>query len=134
MILNVTPISLQWMFTKKIILNKLIPEKQLVLLEGNDDHITMVYFPFINQLKSLLDNKILNRKENLVINAQDPFGKYNSDDGLLGEVLTGSWYNKAYNNLFMDQNKDFLCPIIAYCDACQISDKSQYGAHSFKSS
>ena len=79
----------------------------------------------------MIDNPILNKKENLVINAQDPFGKYNSDDRLLGKVLTGSWYNKAYNNLIMDQNKDFLCPIIAYCDACQISDKSQYGAHSF---
>ena len=46
-------------------------------------------------------------------------------------MLTGSWYDKAYEHLIQDPEKDFLCPIIGYCDACQIYEKSQYGAHSF---
>ena len=105
------------------------PLRQKTYLEGHQDPIYTCYFLFFNQLQSSLNNTFLNNENNLVINKNNPYGKYENEENLLGELLTGSWYNKSYDHLIQDPEKDFLCPFIGYCDACKISEKSQYGAY-----
>jgi hypothetical protein len=47
----------------------------------------------MTQVQSLLDDSVLNRDENLVINSIDHFQKYFAPNSRLGECLSGSWYN-----------------------------------------
>jgi hypothetical protein len=51
------------------------------------DTINVTTFDFRCQLACLLDDPVLNRDENLVINAEDHFQKYVPPDGCLGEYF-----------------------------------------------
>src|SRR5207237_3097091 len=73
-------------------------------------------------LSSLMNNKELNQLDNLVVNTTDPFLKYESPNGMLGEVNSGHWYQVAYNNLVKDPSNDFLLPIIFAMDKTTISN------------
>ena len=99
------------------------PEEVEVSLPGTtaDESIKVTRFDFRTQLFSLLDDPVLNREENLVINPEDPFQKYRDPDGLLRECLSGSWYNHAWDEMEKDGNCDFMIPIIFYIDKTQIS-------------
>ena len=99
------------------------PEEVLVPLPGvsGEDNIKVTRFDFTTQLRSLLDDPVLNRDENLVINPEDHFQKYMSPDGRLGECLSGSWYNHAWNEMVKDGICDFMIPIILYIDKTQLS-------------
>jgi len=85
------------------------------------DTIKVTTFDFRQQLASLLDDPVLNRDENLVINTTDRFQKYIPPDGLLGECLSGSWYNHAWDTMVANGSCDFMIPIILYVDKTQIS-------------
>ena len=100
------------------------PEEVSVNLPGfknTVDVIKVTRFDFTTQLKSLLDDPVLNRDENLVINPVDRFQKYSPPDGRLGECLSGSWYNRAWAEMEKDGICDFMIPIILYIDKTQIS-------------
>jgi hypothetical protein len=99
------------------------PEEVLVQLPGatGEDTIKVTRFDFTTQLRSLLDDAVLNRDENLVINPEDRFQRYSSPDGRLGECLSGSWYNHAWDEMEKDGICDFMIPIILYIDKTQIS-------------
>ena len=100
------------------------PEEVSVNLPGfknTVDVIKVTRFDFTTQLKSLLDDPVLNRDENLVINPVDRFQKYSPPDGRLGECLSGSWYNHAWAEMEKDGICDFMIPIILYIDKTQIS-------------
>jgi Plavaka transposase len=100
------------------------PEEKSVELpgvEGKVDHINVTRFDFTTQLKSLLDDPVLNRDENLVINTVDRFQKYSPPDGRLGECISGSWYKHAWEEMEKDGICDFMIPIILYIDKTQIS-------------
>jgi hypothetical protein len=99
------------------------PEEVVVSLPGVDgeDTIKVTRFDFATQLKSLLDDPVLNRDENLVINPEDRFQQYTSPDGRLGECLSGSWYKRAWTAMEEDGICDFMIPIILYIDKTQLS-------------
>ena len=107
------------------------PEEVQVVLPGKhgDDTIRVTRFDFTTQLRSLLDDPILNRDENLVINSVDRFQRYVPPDGLLGECLSGSWYNHAWDEMEKDGVCNFMIPIILYIDKTQISISGQLTLH-----
>jgi hypothetical protein len=74
----------------------------------------------MTQVQSLLDDSVLNRDENLVINSVNRFQNYFPPDGQLGECLCGSWYNHAWNKMEKDGICDFMIPIILYIDKTQV--------------
>lgn len=88
---------------------------------GTVDVIKVTRFDFTTQLRSLLDDPVLNRDENLVLNPVDRFQKYTPPDGRLGECLSGSWYNHAWDEMVNDGVCNFMIPIILYIDKTQIS-------------
>jgi hypothetical protein len=75
----------------------------------------------MTQVQSLLDDSVLNRDENLVINSIDRFQNYFSPDSRLGECLSGSWYNHAWDKMEKDGICDFMNPIILYIDKTQVA-------------
>jgi hypothetical protein len=90
-------------------------------INGAIDVINVTRFDFTTQLRSLLDDPVLNRDENLVLNPLDRFQKYTPPDGRLGECLSGSWYNHAWDEMVNDGVCNFMIPIILYIDKTQIS-------------
>jgi hypothetical protein len=90
-------------------------------IHGAIDVINVTRFDFTTQLRSLLDDPVLNRDENLVLNPVDRFQKYTPPDGRLGECLSGSWYNHAWDEMVNDGVCNFMIPIILYIDKTQIS-------------
>ena len=66
---------------------------------------------------------------NLAVNQQDPFGRYMSPDGRLGEVNSGKWYNCAYQNLINEDAPvpEFLIGVILYCDKTGTSVQQRHG-------
>jgi hypothetical protein len=87
-----------------------------------EDILDVVVFDFPTMLASLFNCPVLNKIENLVVNPHDRFHKYESPDGLLGEVNSGTWYDTAYSNLIKNPDKDFMCPIIFAMDKTVISE------------
>lgn len=99
------------------------PTEVVVALPGKrtDDHISVTTFDFISQFHSLLSDPELNVLGNLVINPTDPFTKYQSPDGRLGESLSGTWYKRAWRHMTRKTTCDFMIPIILYIDKTQMS-------------
>ena len=104
------------------------PFNRTVILPKSIDDLTdtslhkVVCCNFTSMLISLLQDKNINKMENLVVNKNDPFSKYVSENGKLGEVNSGSWYEQAYKTMVKDTNKDFLLPIIFAMDKTTISN------------
>jgi hypothetical protein len=80
-------------------------------------------------LISLLQDKNINGIENLVVNEKDPFSKYVSNNGKLGEINSGSWYEQAYKTMVKDPDKDFLLPIIFAMDKTTISSTARMSVY-----
>jgi hypothetical protein len=58
----------------------------------------------------------------LDVNPDDPYGKYQSKDGLLyTTVNSGAWYQQACNNLANDPSKAFVHPICFACDETKVA-------------
>ena len=84
---------------------------------------------FTSMLISLLQDKNINGIENLVVNEKDPFSKYVSNNGKLGEINSGSWYEQAYKTMVKDPDKDFLLPIIFAMDKTTISSTARMSVY-----
>ena len=91
--------------------------------------INVVCCDFTSMLFSLLQDTNINKNENLVVNASDPFSKYVSPNGKLGEVNSGKWYQQAYDSMVKDENKDFLLPIIFAMDKTTISNTAHMSVY-----
>jgi hypothetical protein len=89
---------------------------------GAEDTIEVTTFDFISQFHSLLSDQELNVPANLVVNQHDPFTRYIPPDGRLGECLSGSWYNNAWEHI-MEATIDcnFMIPIILNIDKTKLS-------------
>ena len=108
--------------------------KQIALqnsLEDPSDTTTLnvVCCDFTSMLFSLLQDKSINKKENLVVNRHNYFAKYVSPNGKLGEVNSGSWYEHAYTTMVKDASKDFLLPIIFAMDKTTTSSTSNMSVY-----
>ena len=107
------------------------PEEVCVTLPGKEcnDIIKVTRFDFKTQMRSLLDDPVLNRDENLVINENDRFQRYIPPDGRLGECLSGSWYNHAWDEMEKDGHSNFMIPIILYIDKTELSTSGKLSIH-----
>ena len=104
--------------------------KDVILPNSNKDPTDtslhkVVCCNFTSMLFSLLQDTNINGIDNLVVNKKDPFPKYVSENGKLGEVNSGSWYEQAYKTMVKDPNKDFLLPIIFAMDKTTISSTAR---------
>jgi hypothetical protein len=100
-----------------------------VSFHPDDLVLDVVVFPFATMLSSLLNCPMLNKMENLVVNPLDRFGRYRSEDGLLGEVNSAKWYQDTYDQDITTPDKEFLCPIIFAMDKTVISEISHLSVH-----
>ena len=98
------------------------PSTIKVQLREDQKELDVVVFDVPTLLASLFNDTELNKLENLVVNTNDRFGKYEPHDNCLGEVNSGHWYKTAYNNLIDNLEKDFLCPLILASDKTTISE------------
>ena len=102
-------------------LGDLRPKMKRVTLPPDNLTLDVTCYNFTTMLASLLNDKNLNAMSNLVVNSHDPFTKYVSPNGKLGEVNSGYWYHQAYTNVIKDPCNDFLLPIIFAMDKTTIS-------------
>ena len=78
--------------------------------------INVTCFDFTSMLRSLLtDEKLFGNLENLDVNQQNPFAKYNSRNKKISCSNGATWYKNAWDKICKDP-KDFLVPIIFACD------------------
>ena len=98
------------------------PETISVCLCGDNMEMKVTVFEVPILLASLFNDSKLNKYENLVVNKQDQFSKYEPEDNRFGEVNSGLWYNNAYSNLIENPSQDFLCPLILASDKTTLSD------------
>jgi hypothetical protein len=87
-------------------------------------------FDATEQAVSLLqDMGIMSDINNLAVNLLNPFGRYMSPDGRLGEVNSGKWYDRAYNNLINSKAEppEFLIGVILYCDKTGTTVQQRHG-------
>jgi hypothetical protein len=73
---------------------------------------------------SLFNDREVNQLKNLVINPDDPFGKYVSPDGKLNDVNSAQIYELAYDHCCTSE-KDFLALVILYMDKTVISQTKE---------
>jgi hypothetical protein len=107
------------------------PEEVVVDLPGAHgiEQINVTVFDFVKQVTSLLADSELNCGSNLVINSDNPFARYTPPDGKLGECISGSWYNHAWDHMETMTNNTFMIPIILYIDKTVISQSGKLSLH-----
>lgn len=98
------------------------PQMIPVTLISDNQIFHVIVFDIKKMIASLLQDKEINKLQNLVVNSHDYFGKYEPIDNCYGEVNSGIWYQNAYKNSVKDPEKDFLCPIILSSDKTTLSD------------
>jgi hypothetical protein len=84
----------------------------------------IVRFDFVSCLRDLLLDTDLMALENLVINPDAPYSKYVSPDGLLDEINSGCWYDRAHTKEITDEYM-FLLPLLFYIDKTGITQMCQ---------
>jgi hypothetical protein len=109
-------------FQKMFYLENCRPSNIPVKLNGDNLEINVVVFDVVAMLESLFNDASLNCYDNLVINPENTFGKYEPPDNRLGEVNSGRWYHTAYDTCIEDPDTDFLCPLILASDKTTLSD------------
>jgi Plavaka transposase len=67
--------------------------------------------------------------DNLVVNKEPgtAYQKYVPPSGRLGEVLTGSWYSNAWDQMVGNDESKFLCPLILFMDETITEFMGRYG-------
>ena len=100
------------------------PYLKAVALTPDNLMLNVTCYDFSTMLSALMNDKKLNQITNLIVNPEDPFAKYVSPNGKLGEINSGYWYHQAYNNLVTDSKEDFLLPIIFAMDKTTISNSA----------
>ena len=91
------------------------------------DTARVVTWNAFDQVRSLLGNTLIfGNMNHLVVNRDDPFTKYMPEDGRLGEVMSGEWYDRAWEvkeqyhqsrTDLVNKRPMFLIPLILGCDA-----------------
>jgi len=110
-------------------LSNLRPFHTTTFLEGHQQPVQTISFDFKAHLKSLLEDPVLNQIQNLVVNPQDPFLPFSTENQCRSEILTGSWYQTACSTMITNPSKQFCCPIVIATDKTTISEKADYSSH-----
>ena len=85
---------------------------------AHDDHPLQ----FWSELMSLLDSPVFKSIDNLDMNPNDPFSKYESPSGRINCFNAGKWYSDSYRKMCKN-TKDFLLPIIFSFDESVLSNQ-----------
>ena len=105
-------------------LGDLRPTQKMVTLAKDGFQVPVVCFDFPTVICSLFNDPEVNQLKNLIINQDDPFGKYISPDGKLGDVNSAKIYDLAYDHC-CTTDKDFLALVILYMDKTVISQTKE---------
>ena len=105
-------------------LGDLRPKQEIVTLAKDGFQVPVVCFDFPAVICSLFNDPEVNQLKNLVINPDDPFGKYISPDGKLSDVNSGKIYELAYDHC-CKTDKDFLALVILYMDKTVVSQTKE---------
>ena len=99
------------------------PLQNMITLPGEPQLPMMVtYYDFWSELMSLLDSPVFKSIDNLDMNRNDPFSKYESPSGRINCFNAGKWYSDSYSKM-CPNTKDFLLPIIFSFDESVLSNQ-----------
>ena len=77
--------------------------------QANGPTVDVIAFDFVPQLLSLLQNRDIMTKENLLLDLQnDPLARYKSPGNLRGEALSGQVYQDAYRRLITERSQEAI--------------------------
>ena len=94
----------------------------MIILPGEPQLPVMVtHCNFKPELMSLLDNPVFKNIDNLDMNPNDPFSKYESPLGCINCFNADKWYLDSHRNTLENSN-DFLLPIISSFDESVLSN------------
>ena len=93
--------------------------------------LNIICYDFVPQLLSILQNKKMLTSDNLVLDPMNPLAMYRPKTGRLGEALSGSVYQKMYDNYVTDPSRQLLCPLISYTDGTSIDTNSRFCVEPF---
>lgn len=102
----------------------LLPSVISVPLLEHHRPVDVIVYDFVPQFLSLLQDPSLMQGPNLNLDPANPFARYQSPDLVLGEMHSGSVYNKMYNTLITDPKRQLLVPIILYFDKSHVTNGS----------
>jgi hypothetical protein len=95
-------------------MSALTPKKQQYKLLSNNEEVPVVYFDFLESLKTLLNDPDLMRPENLI--DYDPTIDLEDPTSVLDDINTGTVWEKAHNFYVSDPETQKLIPIIFFMD------------------
>ena len=88
------------------------PFQKQVSLPGEPTlDMTITCYDFKTELMSLLESSVLDKIENLDVNANIPFSAHQSSSGRTNCFNAGKWYSRSYQKTCRD-DRDFFLPII----------------------
>lgn len=117
--------NIQWMYKLLRNSHQHLPFIQRIKLEDHTAPQEVVCFDFGMALLSLLQDEMLMKAENLVINLVDPLAMFHPNNNRLGDANTGQRYRDLYAELITDPKRQLLVPIILYLDGTAIDGKGR---------
>lgn len=114
-------------FTEAVQNAKLLLPTVISVTSPNNELMScdVITFDFVPQLLRLLQNPQITNAETLVIDANNPLHRYDSN-GIIGEAISGSVYNEAYDRLITDPSKQLFVPIIQWIDRTTVSGNERF--------
>ena len=86
----------------------------------------VIAFDFVPQLLSLLQDRSIMTSENLVIDPINPLARYTTPNQVLGEAMSGTVYQEAYDRLITNPSKQLLVPIIQWVDRTSVTGNDRF--------
>ena len=114
-------------FTEGLQNGKLLLPAVVRVPSPNNPDLTcdVIAFDFVPQLLRLLQNPQITNSNTLLIDVNDPMRRYDSG-GVVGEAISGSVYNEAYDRLITDPAKQLFVPIIQWIDRTSVSGNERF--------
>ena len=92
------------------------------------DAVKVFVYDFKSQVNDLInDHGLFGDMHNVVVNPEDPWGRFCPPHAELDEVNSGSWYQETYDRVISDPDNEFLFPIIFYVDKTGTDVMQHYG-------
>ena len=119
-------VNMKWMVAMTSNADKRLPTVEPVSL-ADGEVAEVVCFDFKAAALSVLQNRSIMKKENLVIDWNDPTAKYIVPDGLLREPLSGSVYQDNFHKFITDKARpQLVCPIISWFDRTHVTESGRF--------
>ena len=114
-------------FTEALQNAKLLLPTVISVTSPNNEFMScdVIAFDFVPQLLRLLQNPEITNARTLAIDAANPLRRYDSK-GMIGEAISGSVYNEAYDRLIADPSTQLFVPIIQWIDRTTVSGNDRF--------